>query len=100
MCHQIDCFLLIYLHQKVWQLYICVTHFHAVNSSEIFITSPVISDKKPKAKARQKEISRIIEDFNRTLDEVKFTEGIITSRFDYTNPSGWKTNIFRNAFKI
>lgn len=70
------------------------------HSSEIYITSPKISEKKPKAKARSKEIARIIEDFNRTLDEVKFTEGIICSRYNYKNPQGWNTQIFRNAFKI
>lgn len=70
------------------------------HSSEIFITSPIISNKRPKAKKRAKEISRIIDDFNRTLEEVKFTEGIITSRYDYITPSGWDTNIYQNAYKI
>ncbi|OXB07364.1 hypothetical protein B0A81_11475 [Flavobacterium plurextorum] len=73
---------------------------YTVHSSEIFITSPIISNKKPKAKQRSKEISKIIQDFNRTLEEVKFTEGIITSRFDYINPTGWHTQIYRNAYKI
>ena len=76
-----------------------IAHY-TVHSSELFLTAPIISNKKPKAKQRSKEISKIIQDFNRTLEEVKFTEGIITSRFDYINPAGWNTQIYRNAYKI
>lgn len=73
---------------------------YKLHSTDMYITSPYISGKRTKAKKRDKAISKIIEDFNKTLNEVKFSEGIIRSRYDYLNPSGWKTEIFGNAYRI
>lgn len=71
------------------------------HSKEIYITSPVISSKRPKAKKRVKEIQKIIESFNKTLTEVKYDEGVIRSRINYTNTDEvWNTETFKSAFKI
>ncbi|QDW20360.1 MBL fold metallo-hydrolase [Flavobacterium sp. KBS0721] len=70
------------------------------HSKEIYITSPIISSKRPKAKKREREIERIIESFNKTLAEVKYDEGVIRSRINYIKCEGWDTKIFKSAFKI
>lgn len=70
------------------------------HSKEIYITSPVISSKRPKAKKREREIEKIIESFNKTLSEVRYDEGIIRSRINYITCENWETITFKSAFKI
>ena len=70
------------------------------HSEKLYITSPVISTRRPKAKKRGRDIEKIIETFNKTLTEVKFNEGVIRSRFNYVTLSGWSTQTFSSALKI
>lgn len=70
------------------------------HSAEIYITSPIISSKRPKAKKRAREIERIIESFNKTLSEVKYDEGVVRSRMNYKKCDGWITKTFKSAFKV
>lgn len=70
------------------------------HSRKIYITSPTISSKRPKAKKREREIERIIEAFNKTLAEVKYDEGVIRSRINFTTFDGWSTEAFKSAHKI
>ncbi|RYJ44521.1 MBL fold metallo-hydrolase [Flavobacterium beibuense] len=69
------------------------------HSNDIYITSKIISNSKPKKK--DKSIEKIIKRFSISLNEVKYNKGIIRSRIDYTNPeSNWNTEIFESAIKI
>jgi beta-lactamase superfamily II metal-dependent hydrolase len=70
------------------------------HSKKIYITSPTFSPKRPKAKKREREISKIIEAFNKTLSEVKYDEGVIRSRINYVTCEKWDTKTFKSAFKI
>jgi beta-lactamase superfamily II metal-dependent hydrolase len=67
------------------------------NTTNLFITSPMISSKKPKKRDRQTE--KIISFFNNSLREIKYDIGIIRSRASFTNEEDWKTELFGNALK-
>lgn len=69
------------------------------HSEDLYITSNYLPTR-PKPKNRDRDMEKIISGFNKTLDEIKFTKGIIRSRYNYIDDSGWKTETFHGAFKI
>jgi beta-lactamase superfamily II metal-dependent hydrolase len=74
-------------------------HTYLGHSQEIFMTSPTISNAKPKK--RDKTIEKIIKRFSINLSEVKFNQGIVRSRIIYSDKNAlWKTEVFDSALKF
>lgn len=72
---------------------------YQVHSENIFITSRLNVSKK--SKQRDKAIEKIIDRSVISLEEVKFSQGIIRSRINYTigENSTWETETILEAFK-
>lgn len=71
---------------------------YSIHSNKLFITSSNYKKKRPEPIKRDRFASKVISDFNKTLEEVKFSHGIIQSRFDFLNPNGWDVKIYGSAF--
>lgn len=65
----------------------------------LYITSPVLNSSRPKRRSRQLE--KFIKKSKRKLMEVKFSEGIIRSRIDLTNPiDKWSVSNYGEAYHV
>ncbi|HSZ87193.1 MAG TPA: MBL fold metallo-hydrolase [Puia sp.] len=68
-------------------------------SQSLFITSPIILNKKPKD--RDRSTKKLIEFFNKKVFEVKYKMGIIRSRIELDNASAtWQVSYDGEAFEI
>lgn len=68
------------------------------HTENLYITSPVISPKKPKK--REKQLEKLISFFNSSLREIKFQVGVIRSRTPIEKNEEWQTDLFGNALKV
>jgi beta-lactamase superfamily II metal-dependent hydrolase len=69
------------------------------HTKDLFITSPIISNNKPKK--RNKNTEKIIDFFNDKISEVKFEKGIIRSRIKLSDSTArWLTELEDSSLKI
>ncbi len=68
------------------------------HSDKVYITSPMVN---PKPKKRGPSVDKIIEKFNIKMTEVKFAQGLIRCRMDFTVPNNdWTVETFDAAFWV
>lgn len=68
-------------------------------TSKLFITSPLTVSSKPKR--RDRKTMKIIKEFNKSVRELKFQYGVITSKVDITSEhSKWSTSLSGTSHKL
>jgi hypothetical protein len=71
---------------------------YSEHSNRMFSTSPTLGGKKKK---RDTKTDKLIANFNKTVQEIKYQKGIIRARINLLDPAAqWQVEVFENAFHI